>query len=61
MCSREGRLYVDGRRSQSSGAVSSLGGADAFIVVPPGAAARAAGEVVDVLMIGPDCPSERGC
>lgn len=61
VCSREGRLYVDGRRSQSSGAVSSLGGADAFIIVPPGASARAAGEVVDVLMIGPDCPSERGC
>lgn len=54
-----GRLYVDCRRSQSSGALSSLAGADALVIVPIGAPAKAAGEPVTVLPLGPDGPLDR--
>lgn len=52
-------LWVDCRRSQSSGALSSLAGADGLVVVPPGAPAKAAGEAVAVLALGPDGPLDR--
>ncbi len=55
----EGRAYVDGRRSQSSGALSSLGGADAFIVVPIDAPPKEAGEEIEILLLGPDVAQER--
>lgn len=56
---RDGALWVDPRRSQSSGALSSLAGADALVIVPPGAPPRAAGETVQVLRLGPDGPLDR--
>ncbi|MCB9553754.1 MAG: molybdopterin molybdotransferase MoeA [Myxococcales bacterium] len=55
----DGRLHVDCRRSQSSGALSSLAGADALVVVPVDAPARAAGDVVEALLLGPDDPLDR--
>lgn len=50
----DGALHVDPRRTQSSGALSSLGGADALVVVAPGATARAAGETATLLLLGED-------
>ncbi len=55
----DGALHVDCRRSQSSGALSSLAGADGLVIVPVGAPARKAGEVVPVLPLGPDGPLDR--
>ncbi|MCA9527167.1 MAG: molybdopterin molybdenumtransferase MoeA, partial [Myxococcales bacterium] len=56
---RQGRLEVDADRSQSSGALSSLAGADALLVVRVGAPARAAGDAAEVLVLGPDSPLDR--
>ncbi|MEZ4471854.1 MAG: molybdopterin molybdotransferase MoeA [bacterium] len=56
---RQGRLEVDARRTQSSGALSSLAGADALLVLRAGARAQEAGETVDVLVLGPDSPLDR--
>ena len=56
---RDGRLYVDPRRSQSSGALSSLAGADALVIVPIDGPARGEGETVDVLLLGTDGPLDR--
>jgi molybdopterin molybdotransferase len=50
----DGALHVDPRRTQSSGALSSLGGADALVVVAPGAPAVAAGATATVLLLGED-------
>ena len=55
----EGVLHVTPARTQSSGALSSIAGADALIIVPPYAPARAAGERVWILPLGPDDPSTR--
>lgn len=44
----EGRLMVDPRRSQSSGALSSLAGADALVQIPVGQPALGPGAVVPV-------------
>jgi molybdopterin molybdotransferase len=54
-----GVLHVDAGRSQGSGSLSSLAGADAFIVRAPGSPAAAAGERVEVLLLGPDEPASR--
>jgi molybdopterin molybdotransferase len=54
-----GELHVDAGRAQGSGALSSLAGADAFIVRPAGCAAAAAGERVTVMLLGPDEPASR--
>ncbi len=54
-----GRLHIDCRRNQSSGALSSLAGADALLPVPIGAPPRKAGETVQVLPLGPDGPLDR--
>ena len=54
-CWREGgETLVDTRRSQSSGALSSIAGADALVIVPPGTPARAAGERVDIIRLNTD-------
>ncbi|MCB9535876.1 MAG: molybdopterin molybdotransferase MoeA [Myxococcales bacterium] len=50
----DGALHVDPRRTQSSGALSSLGGADALVVVAPGAPAAPAGATATVLLLGED-------
>lgn len=55
----DGRLHVDARRSQSSGALSSLAGADALVIVPIDAPACVAGDRVAVLLLGPDDPLDR--
>ena len=47
-------LWIDVGRTQSSGALSSLAGADALLRVPVGAAARAAGETVWVHRLDTD-------
>jgi molybdopterin molybdotransferase len=54
-----GALHVDAGRSQGSGNLSSLAGADAFIVRPAGCPAAAAGERVPVMLLGPDEPASR--
>ena len=54
-----GRLHIDCRRNQSSGALSSLAGADGLMIVPIGAPARSAGQIVPVLPLGPDGPLDR--
>jgi len=54
-----GALHVDARRSQGSGSLSSLAGADAFIVRAAGCAAAAAGDRVSVMLLGPDEPASR--
>lgn len=54
-----GRLHIDCRRNQSSGALSSLAGADGLMIVPIDAPARKAGETVSVLPLGPDGPHDR--
>jgi molybdopterin molybdotransferase len=54
-----GSPTVDARRTQSSGALTSLVGADALIVRPPGAPAAEAGASVPVLLLGPDAPWSR--
>ena len=54
-----GVLHVVPARSQSSGAMSSMSGADAFIIVAPGAPARAGGEPAEILRLGPDDPGAR--
>ncbi|MCB9526921.1 MAG: molybdopterin molybdotransferase MoeA [Myxococcales bacterium] len=55
----DGRLHVDARRSQSSGALTSLAGADALVIVPIAAPARAAGDTVTALLLGPDDACDR--
>jgi molybdopterin molybdotransferase len=55
----DGRLHADTARAQGSGALSSIAGADALVVVPPGAPARAAGDLADALLLGPDDPATR--
>jgi len=47
--SEDGRLYVDTNRIQSSGALSSIAGADALAIVRPGHTARAAGEQIEII------------
>ena len=47
----DGRLVVDPARNQSSGALSSLTGADALVVVPVDAPPRAAGDSVDAILL----------
>ncbi len=54
-----GVLHVTPARTQSSGALSSIAGADALIIVYPGAPAQDAGERVSILPLGPDDPSTR--
>jgi hypothetical protein len=54
-----GALRVDARRNQSSGALTSLAGADALIVRRPDAPAVEAGASVSVLSLGPDAPWSR--
>ena len=36
-----------------------MAGADALIVIPPGAPARAVGDPVQALILGPDTPTQR--
>lgn len=55
----DGVLRVDPGRSQSSGALSSLAQADALVISPIGGPARAAGEAVEVILLGPDDPVQR--
>jgi molybdopterin molybdotransferase len=55
----DGTFSVDARRNQSSGALSSLGGADALVIRPIGAPALDAGASVPVLVLGPDNPADR--
>jgi len=55
----EGVLYVTPARNQSSGALSSIAGADALIIVYPGAPAQEAGATVSILPLGPDDPMAR--
>ncbi len=52
----EGRLHVDPARTQSSGALMSLCGADALVRHPVDAPARAAGDEVCALLLGPEDP-----
>lgn len=54
-----GAPRVDARRNQSSGALTSLAGADALIVRRPDAPAVEAGASVSVLSLGPDAPWSR--
>ncbi len=54
-----GALHVDTARPQGSGALSSVAGADALVIVPPGCPARDAGELAFALMLGPDDPAAR--
>ena len=54
-----GRRTVDARRNPSSGALSSLAGADALLPIAVGAAAKAAGDEVEVLLLGPDLAVDR--
>jgi len=54
-----GVLHVTPARTQSSGALSSIAGADALIIVYPGAPAQEAGERAVILPLGPDDPSAR--
>jgi len=56
---RDGTLHVDPSRTQSSGALSSLCGADALVRHPAGASALASGDVVDAFLLGADDPASR--
>ena len=55
-----GTLLADSRRSQSSGALSSLAGADALLIRPIGAPAVEPGGEVRVLLLGADAHAGRG-
>ncbi len=55
----DGQLLVDTNRSQSSGALSSIAGADALVILRPGEAARASGDRVEVLRLDCDGPGVR--
>ena len=55
-----GALVADARRAQSSGALSSLAGADALLIRPIGAPAVEAGGAVRVMTLGVDHPAMRG-
>lgn len=55
----EGRIRVDTARSQSSGALSSLAGADALVVRRAGSGPAQPGDPVEVLLLGPDDPLTR--
>ena len=54
-----GTLWIDAGRSQGSGSLSSLAGADALVVRHPGCAAAQEGDGVEVLLLGPDEPGLR--
>ena len=55
----DGQLRVHPRANQSSGALSSIGGVDALVQIPVGAASALAGATVSVLLLGPDHPIDR--
>jgi molybdopterin molybdotransferase len=52
----EGVLHVDHDRTQSSGALASMCGADALLRNPAGAPARDVGDTVEVFLLGPENP-----
>lgn len=52
-------LWADVARRQGSGALAGMAGADALVVVPPRAPARAAGDPAAALLLGPDDPATR--
>lgn len=55
----DGQLRVDVRANQSSGALSSIGGVDALVQIPVGAASAPAGSTALILLLGPDHPIDR--
>ncbi len=56
---RDGELWVDPDRTQSSGALMSLCGADALVVQRPGAPRLERGARVEALLLGADDPAAR--
>lgn len=55
----DGQLRVHLRTNQSSGALSSIGGVDALVQIPIGAASAPTGATVSVLLLGSDHPIDR--